>query len=91
VWLNPLIFIKYLFEKKIFIKSPYHKKKKKKKKTQKKITYPNPLKKASFGKGWNYPILPSSPKKNPFGKEKRIATLCALFLKLHFQLVILSI
>jgi len=32
----------------------------------KKLTYPNPLRKSSFGKGWNYPILPSSPKINPF-------------------------
>jgi hypothetical protein len=36
----------------------------------KKFTYPNPLKKTFFGKGWDYPILPSSPKKNPFEKKK---------------------
>jgi hypothetical protein len=49
------------------------------------------FKKKSFGKGWNYPILPSSPKKIPFEKEKEILTLDPLFLKLHLQLVILSI
>jgi hypothetical protein len=57
----------------------------------KEFTYPNPLKKSSFGKGWNYPILLFSPKKNPFEKEKEILILHPLFLKLHLKLVIISI
>jgi hypothetical protein len=53
----------------------------------KKFTYPNLLKKTSFGK------TPSSlpHPKNPFEKEKEILTPHPLFLKLHLQLVILSI
>jgi hypothetical protein len=34
---------------------------------------------------------PSSPKKNPFEKDFKKKTPCPLFLKLHLQLVILSI
>jgi hypothetical protein len=40
----------------------------------KKFTYPNPFKNTFFGKGWNYPILPSSPNKNTFEKKKKILT-----------------
>jgi hypothetical protein len=52
----------------------------------KKFTYPNPFKKTSFGKEWNYPILPSSPKKNPFEKEKKILTLHPRFLSFTYNL-----
>jgi hypothetical protein len=38
---------------------------------QKNIYLSQSLKKTSFEKGWNYPILPSSPKKYPFEKEKK--------------------
>jgi hypothetical protein len=33
---------------------------------QNKITSPSPTQKNSFESGWNYSILPSSPKKSPF-------------------------
>jgi hypothetical protein len=35
----------------------------------KNFTYPNPLK-TSFGKGWNQPFIPSSPKKTLLEKKK---------------------
>jgi hypothetical protein len=38
-----------------------------------KIHFSQSLKKNSFGKGWNLSILPYSPKKSPFGKEKIIS------------------
>jgi len=38
---------------------------------KKKHFSPNLTQNKSFGKWWNYLILPSSPKKNPFGKEKK--------------------
>jgi hypothetical protein len=37
----------------------------------KKFTYPNPLKKSSFGKGWNYPILLSSTRITLLKKKKK--------------------
>jgi hypothetical protein len=57
----------------------------------KKFTYPNPLKKTSFGKRWNYPIVPSSHNKNPFENKIKILTPHPFFKKLHLQLAILSI
>jgi hypothetical protein len=47
----------------------------------KKIISPNPTQKNSFGKWWNYLVLPSSPQKIPFGKESPMLNPSSPFLK----------
>jgi hypothetical protein len=56
-----------------------------------KIHFSQSLKKNSFGKGWNYPSSLPHKKKTTNGEEKKFLMPCPLFLKLHLQLVILSI
>jgi len=58
---------------------------------RKKIHLSQSFKKNLFWKGMEFPVLPSLPKKNPFGKIKIKKTPHPLFLKPHLQVVILSI
>jgi hypothetical protein len=54
------------------------------------FTSSNPLKKPLLERvGITHPILPSSPKKNPFEKKKKIPNPLSPFLKFHLQLIVI--